>query len=175
LIGKCEPVIANRGDDPATGFADRRIGKTGNVKRSVRSGGNVDFDIDRGELITEANGSLNGEPGGSFSIKLKHRPGQWCDFATNERGDALNLVRGTRQDQRIRTGASSRAALTLVRCAQALALLKGRAFVLPDDINDLAPAVLAHRLTMNEAFAGSMDAEGVVNDIVRRTAVPLTS
>jgi hypothetical protein len=38
-------------------------------------------------------GSLNGEPGGSFSIKLKHRPGQWCDFATNERGDALNLVR----------------------------------------------------------------------------------
>lgn len=38
-------------------------------------------------------GSLDGEKGGSLSVKLRHRPGQWCDFATDEKGDALNLVR----------------------------------------------------------------------------------
>jgi Toprim domain len=38
-------------------------------------------------------GSLNGEPGGSLSIKLRHRPGQWSDFATGEKGDALGLVK----------------------------------------------------------------------------------
>ena len=37
-------------------------------------------------------GSLSGEAGDSLSIKLKRNPGQWCDFATNEKGDALGLV-----------------------------------------------------------------------------------
>jgi hypothetical protein len=38
-------------------------------------------------------GSLDGEQGGSLSVKLRHRPGQWCDFATKEKGDALGLVK----------------------------------------------------------------------------------
>ena len=39
-------------------------------------------------------GGLDGAAGGSLSIKLRHRPGQWCDFATGEKGDALGLVAG---------------------------------------------------------------------------------
>jgi hypothetical protein len=38
-------------------------------------------------------GNLDGEEGGSLSIKLRHRPGQWSDFATGEKGDALGLVK----------------------------------------------------------------------------------
>jgi len=87
---------------------------------------------------------------------------------------ALHLVTATRTDQRIRTGASSRAAITLVRCAQALALLNGRGYVLPDDINELAVPVLAHRLTMNEAYGPASDPSAVVTDIVGRTPVPLS-
>jgi hypothetical protein len=41
-------------------------------------------------------GSLSGEAGESLSIKLKEKPGQWVDFATNERGDALGLVKAVR-------------------------------------------------------------------------------
>jgi len=88
---------------------------------------------------------------------------------------ALHLVAATRTDPRIRSGASSRAAITLVRCAQARALLNGRSYVLPDDINDLAEPVLAHRLTMNEVHGQDGDRSAVVAEIVRRTAVPLTS
>ncbi len=38
-------------------------------------------------------GSLDGEQGGSLSVKLRQRPGQWCDFNTGDKGDALNLVK----------------------------------------------------------------------------------
>src|SRR5690349_18207750 len=61
------------------------------------------------------------------------------------------LARATRHDPRIRAGAGARAAISLARCAQALSVLRGRDYVTPDDINDLAVAVLAHRIVTAEA------------------------
>lgn len=59
---------------------------------------------------------------------------------------AVRLCRATRTDPRIRLGAGTRAALTLVRCAQGRALLAGRDHVLPEDVQALVVPVLAHRL-----------------------------
>jgi MoxR-like ATPase len=86
---------------------------------------------------------------------------------------ALALVRATRGDQRLRLGASSRAAITLVRCAQARALLQGREYVVPDDTKALAPSVLGHRLVLSDGSTGSARGEEVVADLLTRLPVPL--
>ena len=64
------------------------------------------------------------------------------------RAYVVALTRFTREQPRVRLGASPRASLGLMRAAKARALLDGRRFVLPDDVRSLAPAVLAHRIVM---------------------------
>jgi len=58
----------------------------------------------------------------------------------------LDLITATRTHKAIHVGASPRAAIGLQRAAQARALLKGRDFVIPDDVQALASSCLAHRL-----------------------------
>lgn len=84
---------------------------------------------------------------------------------------ALLLVQATRFDGRVGHGASPRAALALVRCAQARALLAGRDFVTPDDVQTLAGPVLAHRLVLHGG--GREGAEALVAEIVGRVPVPV--
>jgi MoxR-like ATPase len=87
----------------------------------------------------------------------------------------LELVEATRTHPDIYLGASTRAALTLYRTAQSLALLEGRAYVVPDDIKRLAQPALAHRL-LAKSFgkSGRGDAaEHIVGDILGQTAVPV--
>jgi MoxR-like ATPase len=61
-----------------------------------------------------------------------------------------DIVRATRDDEAIQFGASPRASLGLMRAGQALAVLRGRPYVLPDDIKYLAHPVLTHRLILRE-------------------------
>jgi len=61
-----------------------------------------------------------------------------------------DIVLATRDDKAIQFGASPRASLGLMRSGQALATLRGRKYVLPDDIKHLAPPVLNHRLILKE-------------------------
>jgi MoxR-like ATPase len=83
---------------------------------------------------------------------------------------AVALTRATRADARIELGASSRAAIVLVRCAQARAVLAGRTYVSPDDVKDLAVAVLAHRVA---PVVTAADTDGLVADVVGRVAAPV--
>ena len=77
------------------------------------------------------------------------------------------LGEATRNDTRVELGASPRAVLMLFRAAKALAALESRDHVLPDDVQALAPAVLAHRLLLApEAAQG--DAAGVIADALER-------
>src|SRR5207244_9916249 len=62
---------------------------------------------------------------------------------------AVEIVRGTRRVDGVDLGASPRAALALYRAAQAHAAIRGRAYVLPDDVKAQAVAVLRHRLFLN--------------------------
>jgi MoxR-like ATPase len=86
----------------------------------------------------------------------------------------LDLVTATRQHADIYLGASTRAALSLYRAAQALALLRGRSYVVPDDIKGLAQPVLAHRLLVKGFRQGERGqlADRVLADILGQVPVP---
>jgi MoxR-like ATPase len=80
---------------------------------------------------------------------------------------AVALGEATRNDPRVELGASPRAVLMLFRAAKALAALDGRDHVLPDDVQALAPSVLAHRLLLAPG-AGPGDARAVVDAALER-------
>src|SRR5262249_50146764 len=83
----------------------------------------------------------------------------------------LALTTFTRRHRRVHLGASPRAALALLLAAKARALLKGRDFVLPDDVKSLAPYVLAHRVLMApEAELEGVGPATVVNEAVGQIA-----
>ncbi len=85
---------------------------------------------------------------------------------------ALALVQATRENPRVLLGASPRAALALVRCAQAHALLAGRDFVLPDDVKALTQACLRHRLVLAEGDnRGASDM--VIGEVLAAVPVPV--
>jgi MoxR-like ATPase len=84
-------------------------------------------------------------------------------------GYAVRLARATRNSAAVRLGASPRASITLVRSAQAHALLDGRSYAIPDDVQSVAVAGLAHRLVTDEFGEQRAD---VVRDALRSVAVP---
>jgi MoxR-like ATPase len=77
------------------------------------------------------------------------------------------ICEATREDERVELGASPRAGLMLFRAAKALAALSGRDHVLPDDVQALAPSVLAHRLLLSFEVDGDQRTS-VVRDAVER-------
>ena len=79
----------------------------------------------------------------------------------------VDLVRATRSSRYIEHGASPRAALALAALARARAYLEDRPYVTPDDVRDLAPAALRHRL----AFDYRLMADGVASDEIVREIV----
>ncbi|UCM87384.1 AAA family ATPase [Streptomyces marincola] len=86
---------------------------------------------------------------------------------------AVDITTATRTHPELRLGASPRATLHLVRAAKAAAALAGRGFVLPDDIQQLAVPVLAHRLLPGaQAQLNRHSTEQFVTEILRRTSVP---
>mgnify|MGYP000483119871 CR=1 FL=1 len=80
----------------------------------------------------------------------------------------LALVRATREHEDVTLGVSPRGTVTLQRAAQALALIQGRAYVLPDDVKFLAPYVLQHRLIP----AAGHSARGIVTELLGAIAIP---
>lgn len=83
----------------------------------------------------------------------------------------VDVVSQTRQDSRLRVGCSPRGSKMLLRAGQARAVLHGRQFVLPDDIQEVAVAVLAHRISMRAVSGTWNDAALVIDELVRQTEV----
>jgi MoxR-like ATPase len=86
----------------------------------------------------------------------------------------LDLVEATRRHPEVTLGASTRAGLALYRAAQALALIEGRDYAVPDDVKCLAPAVLTHRILTRGFRQSSRDdtAAAVLREILETTPVP---
>jgi MoxR-like ATPase len=84
-----------------------------------------------------------------------------------------NVVRATRDSTSLRLGASPRGSLGLMRAGQALAALREREYVLPDDIKSLAIPVLAHRLILKEEerLRGEPQ-EHLLEEIINQIPVP---
>jgi MoxR-like ATPase len=95
---------------------------------------------------------------------------------------AVRLVSATRHPERhglpelarlITYGASPRATINLTEGARALAMLRGRSYALPEDMSDLVPDVLRHRLVLSyEALSEGLDSDAVLAKITARITPP---
>jgi MoxR-like ATPase len=95
---------------------------------------------------------------------------------------AVKLVGATRDPARhglpdlakhLSFGASPRATIGLIEAARAMAMLRGRTYVLPDDVSDLVPDVLRHRLALSyEALADDLTADSIIERIVAKVPKP---
>ena len=85
----------------------------------------------------------------------------------------LAIVTATRNHPAVQVGAGPRASIALLDASRALALLRGRDFVTPDDIKELAAPVLEHRLIMNpEAEMEGFQLDDLLRQIFEQTPVP---
>lgn len=88
----------------------------------------------------------------------------------------VRIVQATRTHRDVYLGASPRASIALYRCSQALALLRGRDYVQPEDVKELAPAVLAHRLVLRpEVRLSAGRTETVLEEILATVPVPVAA
>ena len=85
----------------------------------------------------------------------------------------VTLITATRKSSKLALGASPRASVALMRLAQAYAFIRGRDYVLPDDIGSLFRTAVAHRLMLRqEAKLANQSTDDVLNEILRTTDVP---
>ncbi len=83
------------------------------------------------------------------------------------------ITRQTRQNPRVRMGASPRSAQALLAAAKARATLRGKAFVTPDEVKEVAPSVLNHRLILKaEAEVEGISADEIIRQTLDRVQVP---
>ncbi|WP_127488858.1 AAA family ATPase [Paenibacillus ehimensis] len=86
----------------------------------------------------------------------------------------VQLTTATRTHPDVSLGASPRASVALMRASQAQAFLKGRSYVIPDDVKELAVPVLAHRLTLApSALLSGRQAEALVASVVAGAPLPV--
>lgn len=87
----------------------------------------------------------------------------------------VDLLTATRQSRDVYLGASPRAGIALVRAAKALALVRGRTFVVPQDVKDLAVRVLGHRIILSpDARMHRLDEDEVVRRLLETVPAPRT-
>ncbi|HID42172.1 MAG TPA: MoxR family ATPase [Archaeoglobaceae archaeon] len=83
------------------------------------------------------------------------------------------ILKRTRTDERVLLGASPRASEHLLFASKALALLRGRDYVIPDDIKEIAVHVLAHRIKMKAGYEmEGLRAEDLINEVLDEVDVP---
>lgn len=85
----------------------------------------------------------------------------------------VSLTAATRQHTQVQVGASPRGSLALYQLARARSMVRGRDFVLPDDVKAMAPAALAHRLLLKpELWMRGIQAEDLIGNILEHTPIP---
>ena len=85
----------------------------------------------------------------------------------------VKLVSATRKKEEVKLGASPRASIALMKTSCAWALLEGRDYVIPDDVVNLLPWVLKHRLILQpKALIAGKTPEHIISDLLRSTPIP---
>lgn len=96
----------------------------------------------------------------------------YCSDAVREY--IVNIVEATRDADFIQLGVSPRGSIALYRMAKAYALVKGRSFVLPDDVKELAPFVLSHRIILTPKGKSLVnDNESAIRKLMKDIFVPV--
>jgi MoxR-like ATPase len=99
-------------------------------------------------------------------------PAVHCDPSV--RDYIVRLTHATRAHASVELGASPRATLALFRASRALAAVRGRDYVLPDDVKQLAPHVFGHRIMLSsQSRLRGRDAESLVRDLLEELPVPV--
>ena len=103
-----------------------------------------------------------------LDLVIATRPGEAEQLSARQRGVKLDEVSAL-----VAYGASPRASIALALAARGLALLDGRAYVLPEDVKALAPDVLRHRIVLSyEAEAEGVDADAIVGKLLDSLHTP---
>ncbi|MEH7882984.1 MoxR family ATPase [Bacillus sp. JJ1609] len=85
----------------------------------------------------------------------------------------LKITRETRNHSSIELGSSPRGTLALVKAAQGRALVKGRSYVIPNDVKEMAPFVLGHRIYLSAEASLTSTPEKVVKDLLESIPLPV--
>ncbi len=112
--------------------------------------------------VTDADGLLAMQAAVE-EVELDRSVGEYC----------VALASSTRHHPQVLVGASPRGSLALMLCSRALAVIAGRDFVLPEDVKEVATAVLAHRLTVKpELWMTTVSGSTVVAGLLDTAAAP---
>jgi len=85
----------------------------------------------------------------------------------------VNIVRQTRTHHNLELGVSPRGSLGIFRMSRALAAIRGRDYVIPDDIKEIAPVVLKHRMVLKqESRLRGISEEGIIEGILNSVEIP---
>ncbi len=96
-------------------------------------------------------------------VEVDRSVGEYC----------VALVSASREHRDVLMGASPRGSLALMLCARALAVISGRDYVLPEDVKTVAPAVLAHRITVKpELWMTEVTGASIVTSLLETVATP---
>ncbi len=116
------------------------------------------------DAVTDAPGLL-GLQAAVETVRVDESVGRYC----------VELAVATREHHEVLTGASPRGSLGLVLTARAFALLRGRDYVIPEDVKAVARSVLAHRITVRpELWMTDVTGARVVDDVLGRVPTPAT-
>jgi len=85
----------------------------------------------------------------------------------------VRIVQATREHREVYLGASPRGSIALYRTSQAIALIRGRDYVTPDDVKEMAPLALAHRVILRpEAQLRGIGPEQLITELLNQVTVP---
>ena len=110
-------------------------------------------------------------PFGEFVRKLQNMAEE--SYVSEEMYDYIvRLTENTRKHPMVRLGASPRASLALLRMAKAMAVMKGRDYVTPENVMDIYQEVLAHRIKLNmQAKAQGLEVSDILKQVFEGTKV----
>lgn len=143
------------------------------IKTSIgHPGHDVSVDILKQVDITDRAQTISPVLSGDDVMRLRQVATEiYVDDAIREY--IVRLVEATRHNEKITVGSSMRGALALTRCARIWAAADGRAYVVPDDVKDLAVAVLAHRITLTpEATFDGATPESLIAQVLEDVPSP---
>ena len=94
-----------------------------------------------------------------------------CSVSEDVMAYMAALCEAARNPEKVRLGPSPRALRALMRCCQALAAIRGRDYVIPDDVKELAVPVLAHRIVLR-GISYQLSADKFIQDLLSQVPVP---
>ena len=103
-----------------------------------------------------------------LDLVIATRPGRKAELSSRQSAARLDDITGL-----LSFGASPRASIALALAARGYAMLQGRAYVLPQDVKELAPDVLRHRIILSyEAEAEGIDTDAVISRLLAELRTP---